>query len=174
MATQTEQKEDLSKIRFVGVRDRREVFTLPPLERIVLDRGQQVTDVTRFQQIVLEPGGNGHQPRNHKELEQLRASPMNVANKGELDVFKEINLEDMPEDEDVGVETDTSQAGEPAETGSAQGTYEDINTKAEAAEVLMGEPFNIPRESLLTDAGNLSVKEIRSVGEQVGVEFPNL
>lgn len=174
MATQTQEKEDLSNIRFVGVRDRREVFTPPPHERMVLERGQQVVDVTRFQQIVLEPGGNGHQPRNHQELEQLRDSPMNVANQGELDVFKEINLEDTPEDEDVGQETDTSEAGEAANTGSAQGAYEDVGTKAEAAEVLMGDPFNVPRESLLTENDNLSVKKCREVGEQVGVEFPEL
>jgi len=170
MATQTEEKDDLSTIRFVSARDRREVFTLPPREKPVLHNGKQIMKQVTFQQISIEPG-DGHMPRSQAELEALRESPMNVANGGQ--VFKEVDVADAPDE--AGQETDPSEAGEASTDAdeSALGVQETITSKTAAAQHLM-EKVGVPRESLLTDAGNLSKKKIRDVAADVGVEFPNL
>lgn len=179
MATQTAtEEEDLSTIRFVSARDRKEIFTLPPLEREVMHKGRAIVDRKTFPQIVIEPG-QGHRPRSQLELRALRESDMNVANGGR--VFKEVDVSGTPEvtGENTDLqEADTSDSDgevntEP-QTESATGPVETVTSKTEAAEVLMDEPYNVPRQALLTENENLSVTEIRDVAEEFGVSFPNL
>jgi len=98
---------------------------------------------------------------------------MNVANDGQ--VFEEVDVSSAPEE--AGEETNTDEAGAPdgseANTESVTGPVEEVTTKTEAAQHLMGE-LDVPKESLTTEKGNISKVEIEDVAEDFGITFPNL
>jgi hypothetical protein len=174
-------------VRVVGLRDRKEVFTLPPLEKPVILNGRETIKEHAFQTIIIPRGGT-HTPRSQKELEALKQSTMRQANGGSI--YKLVKLDQDAADEaqeeasaaDGSTESpaperptgDTST--EPTSEGQQQidDVFETVTSKAEAAEILMNAPFDVDRQTLLTDAGNLSKRLIRDKAEDFGVSFPNL
>ena len=158
-------------VRVVGLRDKKEIITLPPLERTVLVNGREVIKEVPLQTVVIERGSY-HVPRSENELEALKSSAMH----GKIYRVVEQEAEEPEEEPDE----DEQPPAPPEEPKTADGSVqisdalEGITTKAEAAEVLMNEPFSVDKELLLSDAGNLTKSNIKDAAEQFGVSFPNL
>lgn len=164
---------DLSNVRVVGLRNKREIITLPPLEKTVLVNGREVIKQIPLQTVFIEPGGY-HVPRSKNELEALKASNMH----GKIYRVVEQSVEDAGEPSPVE-NVPNAHAGAPdsPENSGADdidSALASVTTKAEAAEVLMNEPFAVEKAQLLSDAGNLTKANIEAAAERFGITFPNL
>ena len=152
----------------------RELISFPEEEQQVVQAGGTAIRVTKPNPIVLPP--EGYRPRNEKEDARLQAHPaygtQYTAIEPELEeAAAQASTDEEGEASDEDVPTGDDEDGEAA---SSTGSHEDIVSKAGAAEVLTSAPFNLPVNSLQSEAGNLTKARIREAASQVGVDFPNL